>query len=114
MRDLLDAPGRRAEQERFADPRLEHHLFVELAHAPLPRLGADEEHAVQAAIGDGPSARERDPCGALAGADRPGDAVPHDARPQLREFIGRITAREHVEDVVELGAAGAPRTAPRP
>src|SRR5437764_1342829 len=46
VRDLLDPPGRRAEQERLPHARLEDHLLVELAHATLPRIRADEEHAV--------------------------------------------------------------------
>src|SRR2546425_13249692 len=79
--DLLDAPGRRPEEERLADARLEHHLLVELADAPLARLGADEEHAVQPPVRDGPPARERDARRALAHAGRARDAVPHDPRP---------------------------------
>ena len=31
----------------------------------------------------------------------PVDAVPRDARPQLRELVGRIAARQHVEHAVE-------------
>ena len=68
MRDLLDAPGRCAEQERLALTRLEHHLLVELADAALPRLRADQEHAVQPAVRDGAAAGERDAARALARA----------------------------------------------
>jgi len=40
VRDLLDPPGRRSEDEDVAGLRLEHHLLVELADAPAgrPRL----------------------------------------------------------------------------
>ena len=48
--DLLDAPGRRAEQERLADAALEHHLLVELADAGAGTALAGQEHAVEAAI----------------------------------------------------------------
>ena len=52
VRDLFDAPRRRAEQKRLAGARLEHHLFVELADARAVALGAEQEHAVEAAIGN--------------------------------------------------------------
>src|SRR4029450_9626176 len=39
-RDLLDPPGRRAEQERLALPRLVDHLLVALAYPPRPGGGA--------------------------------------------------------------------------
>ena len=101
VRDLLDAPRRRAEHERLALARLEHHLLVELADAALARLRADEEHAVQAAVRDRAAAGERDACRALARAQAVRDAVPHDARPQLRELVGREASRQHVEDAFE-------------
>src|SRR5947208_1398957 len=47
-RDLLDSPGRRAEQERLARARLVDHLLVELAHAAAVR----QVDAVEAAVGN--------------------------------------------------------------
>src|SRR5213593_116158 len=57
-RDLLDPPGRRAEQERLAGARLVDHLLVELAHAPT---AVHEVDAVQAAVGNRPRVRHREP-----------------------------------------------------
>jgi hypothetical protein len=53
VRDVLDAPGRSAEQEGLADLALEHHLFVELADAGGSGRRAGEEDAVEPAIRDG-------------------------------------------------------------
>ena len=53
--DVFDAPTGRAEQERFAGAALEHHLFVEFADARV----VGREHAVEAAIGDGAAADDR-------------------------------------------------------
>ena len=53
VRQLLDSPRRRAEQERLADAALEDHLLVELAHAGAGPALAEQEHAVEAAIRDG-------------------------------------------------------------
>src|SRR5918996_2407284 len=44
-RDVLDPPGRRAEQERLALARLVHHLLVELAHPPASGDEVDTEEA---------------------------------------------------------------------
>src|SRR5438093_723331 len=101
MCDLFDAPGRRAEQERLALARLEHHLLVELADASLPRLRPDQEDAVQTAVRDRAAARQRDARRALARSEGVRDAVPHDAWPQLRELIRREAPRQHVEHTLE-------------
>ena len=65
-RDLLDPPGRRAEQERLAGARLVDHLLVELADAAAVGEVDGEQPAVgdRAGVGDGQRAR------ALAGAQR--------------------------------------------
>ena len=99
--DLLDPPGRRAEQERLPRPRLVDHLLVELADAPA----VGQRHGVQAAVGDRARVRHRELARALAGTDRPGDPVPHDARPQLGELGRRVAAVEHVQDVLQQLAA---------
>ena len=98
-RDLLDAPGRRSEHERLALARLVDHLLVELAHAPAP---VDEEDTEEAAVRDRPGVRDCEAPRAGAPTHRAGGPIPHDPRPQLRELVGRVAAREHVEDVLEL------------
>ena len=100
-RDLLDPPGRRAEQERLALACLVHHLLVELAHAAT---AVGEEHAEQAAVGNRPRVRDREPLRPGAPAHGAGRSIPDDPRPQLGELVGRVAAGEHVEDVLELRA----------
>ena len=98
--DLLDPPRRGAEQERLARSRLVDHLLVELADA-APVGQRDHE---QPAVGDRAGVGDRELARALAGADRPGDAVPDDPRAQLGELGRRVAAVEHVEDVLEQRA----------
>ena len=102
--DVLDAPGRGAEQEGLADAALEDHLLVELADAGGPRRRAGEEDAVEAAIGDGAAVGDGDALGALAADDRVAHAIPGDARPQLGELVGRVAAGQHVEHALEDAA----------
>ncbi len=104
VRDLLDAPRRSAEDERFADPAFEDHLLVELADARGARyrtVGARQKDAVQAAIRNRSAVGDRDALRAFARADAAGRAIPRDARPQLREFVRRIPSRQHVEHTIE-------------
>ena len=105
--DLLDAPRRRAEHEALADAALVHHLLVELADAPA----VGQEHAEEAAVGDRAAALHRDRCAPSRATDATFDAVPHDARSQTGEPIGRIAAREHVERLAErvVGEVGEVR-----
>ncbi len=105
VRDLLDAPRRGAEHERLAGAALEHHLLVQFADAGGARSGAEQKHAVQPAIRNRPAVGDRHALGAFARRQRAGDSVPGDARAQLREFVGRVTSREHVEHALEDGAA---------
>ena len=100
-RDLLDPPGRRAEQEGLPCSRLVDHLLVELADAPA---AVDEEDAEETAVGNRPRVRDREAPRAGAPADDAGGAIPDDARPKLRELVGRVAAGEHVEHVLELRA----------
>ncbi len=122
LRDLLDPPGRRAQHEDLALPGLEHHLLVELAHAPLlpasnaaafglrparggaPGLPGREKHAVQAAVGNGPRVRDRYSRRSFPRAQRPRDPVPGHARAELGELVRRIPPGEHVQDTLERGA----------
>ena len=97
-RDVLDPPGRGAEQERLARPRLVDHLLVELADA-APVGQVDRE---QAAVGDRAGVGDGQRAGAAARADRARHAVPDDPRAQLAELLRRVAAVEHVEHVLEL------------
>src|SRR2546427_8458735 len=100
-RNLLDPPGRRAEQERLAGPRLVDHLLVEFANTAA---AVDEIHAKKTAIRDCSGIRHGQPTGAAATADDAGGAIPDDARPELGELVGRITPGQHVKRVLELRA----------
>ena len=106
--DVLDAPGRRAEQERLARPRLVDHLLVELADAGA----VGQEHAEEAPVGDRAGVGDGEALGARPAAEDAVDPVPHDAGPQLAELLGRVAAGEEVEAGVEgvvaqLGEVGA-------
>ena len=81
--DVVDAPGRRAQQERLAGARLVDHLLVELAD---PRA-VGQEDAEQAAVGDGAGVGHGQALRAGAPAHCAFEAVPHDARPQLTELL---------------------------
>ena len=67
-RDLLDPPGRGAEDERLPLPGLVHHLLVELADAPA---AVGEEDAEEPAVGDGARVGDGEPASARSAADRP-------------------------------------------
>ena len=102
VRDVFDAPARRAEREDVADPRLVDHLFVELADAG--GLLADHEDAEQASVGDRAAARDGEALRPGATGERAVHAVPDDARSQLGELVGRVLAAEQVEGRVVGGA----------
>ena len=98
-----------AEQEDLAAPRFVDALLVELAD---PRA-VGREDAEQPAVGDRAARDDREPPGALACAITFVGAIPDDAWPQLGERVGRVAARQHVEDrdehvLGELREAGAP------
>ena len=95
--DVLDPPGGGAEQERLARARLVDHLLVELADAPP--VGQDDGE--QAAVGDRAGVGHGELARAAPGPDRPGDAIPDDARAQLAELLRRVAPVEHVEHVLE-------------
>ena len=73
--DVLDAPGAGAEEEGLARPALVDHLLVELADPGA----VGQEHAEEAAVGDGAAAGDGEPLGAGAAPDDVVDAVPHHA-----------------------------------
>ena len=105
--DVLDAPGRRAEQEHVADPRLVDHLLVQLADAPGRPVGAGEEDAEQAAVGDRAAAGDGQPLRAAAGGQLAGDPVPDQPGTQLGERVGRVAPGQHVEHRLERRAGQA-------
>ena len=76
--DLLDPPGRGAEQEGLPDPRLVDHLLVELADAPAaaPRVVAGQEDAEQAAVRDRAAAGDGDDPRVVAAGDHVGQRGP--------------------------------------
>jgi hypothetical protein len=81
VRNVFDAPARRAEGEDIADARLVDHLFVELTDATATRCCTDHEHAEKATIRDGAAARHRETLGSRTPGQRAGDAIPDDAWP---------------------------------
>ena len=100
-RYLHDPPRRCAEDERLALAGLVHHLLVQL---PDAAAAVDEKDAEEPAVRDRPGIGDGEPPSAGPTADRAGRAIPDDARSKLREVVGGIAAREHVEDVLELRA----------
>ena len=92
-RDVLDAPGGRAEEERLAGTRLVDHLLVELADPRAVRK-RDRE---QPPVGDGAGVGDGEPLRAGATSHGALDAVPHDAGAQLGELLGRVAAGQQVE-----------------
>ena len=103
--DVLDAPGAGPQQERLAGAGLVDHLLVELAH-PGP---VGQEHAVEAAVGDGAAAGDGQPLGPRAAPHDALHPVPDDPGPQLGELVGRVAAGQQVEG----GRAGRRRTGRR-
>ena len=104
LRDRLDPPARRAEEEDVALLRFEDHLLVELADAALALLRAREEDTVEPAVRNRAAIRDRHDLRALPRADDARGPIPDDARPQLRELVRWIAAREHVEHTLERAA----------
>ena len=96
--DLLDPPGRRAEQEGLAGARLVDHLLVELADP----AAVGQVDAVEAAVGNRAGVGDDQLAGAFAAVHLAGGAVPDDPRAQLGEAVGRVAPVEHVEDVLQL------------
>ena len=99
VRDVLDAPGRRAEGEDVPDTGLVHHLLVELAH---PRgLLAHQEDAEEPTVGDGAPAGDGQPLGPRSAREHAGLTVPDEPGAQLGELVAGEAARQQVEDRVE-------------
>ena len=107
--DVLDAPGGRAEQEGLARAALVDHLLVELAHAGA----VGERDGEEPAVGDGAGVGDGEALRTGAAAHDALDAVPHDARPQLGELLGRVAARRAGRAPTPAPRRRARRTAPR-
>ena len=97
-RDVLDAPRRRAQEERLPRPALVHHLLVELADTGA----VGEEDTEQPPIRDGSARRDGQSLGPVARANRVAGPVPHDAGAQLGELLARVAAGQQIERVGEL------------
>ena len=105
--DVLDPPGGGAEHEHVADPRLVDHLLVEFADAvgvAALALRAGQEHAEQAAVGDGAAAGDGQPLRAGPAVQGAGGAVPDQPGAQLGELLARVAAGQHVEHRLEHAA----------
>lgn len=98
--DLLDPPGRRAEQEDVADPGLVDHLLVELAD-PGGALGPGQEDPEQSPVGDGATAGDGEALGTRPAGQHVGGPVPDQPGTQLGEGGRRVAAGEHVEHGVQ-------------
>ena len=108
-RHVFDAPRRRTENECLPRPRFVDHFFVEFAN---PRA-VGKEHAKEPAVGNRATVGDRESLCTVAGAQRVGDAIPHDARLQVAELFARVATGQEVEHVVAhlVGKFGEVRTA---
>src|SRR5205823_12647158 len=96
--DVNDPPRRRAQDERFADARLVHHLLVQLSHAAAVLR---KVHRVEASVRDGARVGHGETLRARAAANLAGHAIPNKAWSQLHELVGRVSPAEHVEHRLE-------------
>ncbi len=94
--DLDDAPARGAEGEHVVHARLVDHLLIEFADPGVAGLARDE-HAEQAAIGNGAAAGDGDALCAGAAGDHSEIAIPDHARAQFGEPVGGVATRQQVE-----------------
>ena len=105
VRDVLDAPGRGAEDEGLVRVRLEDHLLVEFADAYRFAFGVSEEDSIETAIRNGAGVENGEAGSAVTGGDDVANAVPGEAGAEFRELVGGVAAAEQVEHAVE-GRAG--------
>ena len=101
MRDVGDAPRRRAQNKSLVGMRLEDHLLVEFAHAHRLALSECKENAIETAVGDGSGIENGKPRRTVARRDYVPHAVPRQPRAQLAELIGRVAAAEQIEHALE-------------
>ena len=106
--DLFHPPARGPERDHLADAALVDHLLVELADPPSrsARL-ADQEDRVEPAVGNRPAAGDGHRPRVAPALDAPRLAVPHHARLQLGELVGRIRSGQHAKDGLERVAGQA-------
>jgi hypothetical protein len=98
--DVLDPPGRRAEQERLAGPAL-----VTISSSSSPTGAVGQEDAEEATVGDGAAARDRE-APRRPGPAAPTDPVPHDLAAQLAELLAGVPAGQQVEHVDQQVRSG--------
>src|SRR5690606_24350028 len=98
-RDLFDAPGGRAEQERFARAAFVDHLLVEFADAGAAFA---EEDTVQSPVRDGAGVDDGDGPRVPAGGEDVRLSVPEDAWAEVSELVGGVLAGERAENALEL------------
>ena len=103
--DVNDAPGGSAQNKCFAGMRLEDHLLIELADAHGLAFGVGKKNAIEAAVGNGACVENGQAGRAVAGGDHIAHAVPGEARTQLGELVGGVTAAEQIENTLKGRAA---------
>src|SRR6185437_16139840 len=105
MRDLVDAPRRRTQDESLSRAALEDHLFVQFAHAHRPPFGSRKKDTIQAAIRNRAAIQNRQHLRALARRQQVANSVPGNARPQFGKLIRWIASRQQIEYALECPAA---------
>ena len=105
VRNVGDAPRRRAENERLVGVRLEDHLFVELAHAYRLALGKCKKDAIETAIGNRSGIQNRQPRRAVARRHHIAHAIPRQSWTQLGKLVGGVAPAQQIEHPLE-GRAG--------
>ena len=105
MRNVFDAPGRRAENKGLVGMGLEDHLLVEFAHANGLALGVCEKDSVETAIRDRSSVEDGEAACAVASCHHIANAIPGQARSQFGKLIRGIPAAQKIENAVERRAS---------
>ena len=94
---MIEAPSRKVSPTRLSNT-------ISSSSSPTRAPGsalAGEEHAVEPAIGNRAAVDDRHALGAFAGGQRVLQPVPREARTEIREIVGGIAARQHVEHALE-------------
>ena len=107
VRDLLNAPRRRAQDKRLAGMALEDHLFVEFAHAHGFAFAVGQKNTIQAAVGNGTGIQYRQSRRSVARRDHVAHAVPGEPRTQFGKLVGGIAPTEQIEHAFKRRAAQA-------
>src|SRR5690606_26457934 len=95
--DFADPPGTGAEHEHVSLAGFVDHLLVQFADA-----GPVGKHdSVETPVGDGARIGDGELTGTGSGGGDAGAAVPVDPGAQFGEEVGRVAARQHVENGIE-------------